>query len=336
MKKEVEKIQAGRLATGTEIGAAAILAATVAGMALLVWVGRLESKYQLFILYGVIALTFGLMAVLYWVGGRIGLKKPQCLRWLCSQWLALAAAVLIFAVCIVFLMVKHIFAGAWMSVKGKTACGCFAVACAIFAVVMYRAILADMGEEKPNLAGRLVIAGASFAALAVICIYSYVPNIINRPFFEQYHYSTVTHSLYNVSFSVPFTEGTSSLYGHYALFFWPILKLFGHGPRRVTLLLVGCNAITEAAYIYLILKLTKNTALRGLLIFASGYFRATTAGTVYAAVYPTRVLWPMLILAYIVWSCDHVTENSPHRRQYIYIYIYYWLCSVRPGGHLEF
>lgn len=181
-------------------------------------------------------------------------------------------------------------------------------------------ILAQAMRCGEGTAGKLAVALSCVLAFVIVFYYSYIPNLYNQSVWEVHHYNAVVQQIYNAAYDEPFTMESSGIYGHYAIFMWPFLKIFGHGPDTVALLLTVGLFIAQAAFIAIVFKLTKINALRAAAILAGVSFYMTQF---YGAVWPIRVLWPLIILTYILYG-----DGKAEKRPGLYWGLGYVLCGL--------
>ena len=137
---------------------------------------------------------------------------------------------------------------------------------------------------------------------ALMCLYSfgycYQPDIFNVNWYSRHHITAVTHSIYNVAFNEPYSVASSSMYGHYAMFFRSFLLIFGHSPQLVMALLGGVAVVMEIVWQIVICRTVKSRGLRILGIMAMNvtmfYFG------VYLQIMPLRWLFTGILLLYAV------------------------------------
>lgn len=142
---------------------------------------------------------------------------------------------------------------------------------------------------------------------------------------DYYHGSAVFNSIYNVMQGVPYGEITNSIYGNYAILLALPLKLFGKGEyialsgimSLLTMLCVGMC-------IYAIHNLVERKDIR-VLCAASLLWVYVFATRNYWQLYPIRVLWPAVLIAWMVFLNRH--ENPVAFRRYRY-YVVTWLILV--------
>ena len=165
-------------------------------------------------------------------------------------------------------------------------------------LVAFYIALRRSGFLKQQASRPLIMALGAFLCVQAI-VYTYTPALVNCNMYTWHHYTAVVHSLYNVSFNTPYTMRTSGVYGHYAIFFWPLLKLFGHSPQTVSVLMTGCNILMLLLLLAAGIKMTRNTGL--LLLLTLTLAACVSADQVYLALWPLRILWPAAILVWLLY-----------------------------------
>ena len=151
----------------------------------------------------------------------------------------------------------------------------------------------DAGQSKLPLVGIYLFSLFTYAAGC------YVPNLLNGNGHQIHHVTAVTQSIYNAAFSVPYTIRTTGMYGHYGIFFWPFLHLFGHKPQTIAILLALCGMITQTLLTAILLKTVRSKPLVTLGLLASACVTANME-TAYLQTFPLRHIWPLAVLLYAV------------------------------------
>lgn len=117
-----------------------------------------------------------------------------------------------------------------------------------------------------------------------------------------YDNTSITETIYNVYDMVPFDYNTSSLYGHYGLFFLLPLRILGRAtPEKVVGLLACAGGIAQLATVYIINHFSPKRWIAGLLCLAA-VIRMSYG---YLAISPIRTMWPLIIGAYVVYMVKH-------------------------------
>lgn len=112
----------------------------------------------------------------------------------------------------------------------------------------------------------------------------------------------VTNSIYNVASGVPYTISTSSLYGHYGLFFAIPLK-FWFGPMlidAIMALIALAGAIGQTATIYIIHKFAPKRWIGALFALAS----IVRTSYYIPAISPLRTVFPLITFAFMTYIHD--------------------------------
>ena len=142
-----------------------------------------------------------------------------------------------------------------------------------------------------------------YAFVIVIYAYSlYSPNILNN---DRHHMTAATQSIYNTAFETPFNIRTTGIYGHYAIFFWPFLKIFGHKPQAVACMIAGAGALCEFLVIYSIHHSLHSNTLRKMAALATALPIVVIYQNSYFQAYPLRIMPAALMMAYTVWVREH-------------------------------
>lgn len=131
----------------------------------------------------------------------------------------------------------------------------------------------------------------------------YAPNIFKDIQGGTYHSHAYTNSILNVCWLTPYYENMQSLYGHYAIFYMPVLKGLHRffridyltGIFMMTAVIAGISILLFA---YVLNYFAKHDLIYylGLLAIGEKYFMQMQGG-VYMQVHPHRMIFPILILA---------------------------------------
>lgn len=121
---------------------------------------------------------------------------------------------------------------------------------------------------------------------------------------DTYHGVAYLESIYNVLHGVPYTRETTGIYGHYALFLAPVLHLIGSNSLTVMLLMSTLLCCSTALCIYCIHHLIEENWLRILGALACCMCLITLRTSNYWQLQPHRVLFPLLVCAWLVFVTD--------------------------------
>lgn len=169
-----------------------------------------------------------------------------------------------------------------------------------------------------------IVCYAFYCIAVFLCgLFLYVPNLFGS---DSYHITASNQSIYNVAFNIPFSKVTTGIYGHYAIFFWPFLKLFGHRADTVALMIAAVAIVTEALALYVIDHVLSRPFLKIIAAIASVMPIVSIYNRVYYQVHPLRTLPPVLLLAYCVFFSKR--KNASTAKFIIYGYLLCSLCIV--------
>lgn len=156
-------------------------------------------------------------------------------------------------------------------------------------------------------AGKKDLPSVCLWMIYALCLVFYFDamNSINVYKADFYHKIAVFESIYNVCDFVPYTRTTSGIYGHYGLFFLLPMRM-AHGSLYMLGALMGlCGCITEAAVLYVCHTFLQNNILRAVAACSSVFFAGVCVTAIYWQVWPLRVLFPMVMCAYVCFLVKH-------------------------------
>lgn len=177
----------------------------------------------------------------------------------------------------------------------------------LFFAVLWPWLSAPQGEQG----GWLPVVGVYLFSAFLYAAFCYVPDLLNGSGHQIHHVTAVTQSIYNAAFSEPYTVRTTGMYGHYGIFFWPFLHLFGHKAQTIAVMLAACGVLAQTLLTAVLLRTVRSRAVVVLALLASTCVAANTE-TAYLQVFPLRHLWPLAILLYTV-CCVQKGELSGRR-----------------------
>ncbi len=161
----------------------------------------------------------------------------------------------------------------------------------------------------------------------VIGISGYLNYFLDYLSVDCFHGSAVFNSVYNVMHGIPYEEISNTVYGNYALLLVLPMKILGNGEyfdlsRIMCLLTMVCVALG----IYVIHNLIKRQDIRILCVTALLWvhiFRKTN----YWQLNPMRILWPMILLAWMVFL-DKKGKNTEKVCKYAIYGITYMILTL--------
>ena len=129
----------------------------------------------------------------------------------------------------------------------------------------------------------------------------YTPAVFNYGASNRLHTNAYYNSIYNVMHGAPYTEYTTSIYGHYGILYrWP-LKLLGGDFVDFILLNTVLLALCFLAMFWALHLLVRNNLLRVLGTVAMTFPYLTMRGGYYWQLWPHRILFMSLLIAYTAW-----------------------------------
>ncbi len=141
-----------------------------------------------------------------------------------------------------------------------------------------------------------------YLILAVAAGYAvYQPNSFNT-YFNQYHVHAYYGPVYRALRMQPFDGVNSGLYGFYGILLAPFIKLLGGNYKAFAAVMAALTVVSMLCYFYVLHHLTSRTWLK--VLGGIGLIAPMTAlwANIYLQTYPSRLLFPGFVLAWIVWK----------------------------------
>lgn len=145
-----------------------------------------------------------------------------------------------------------------------------------------------------------------YAGLVLLIGYTfYTPDIFGRGLQgDASHGHAYYNSIYNVFQGSAYTEFTTSIYGHYALFFKPFLKLLGGSFHDYIVLIALLGAFCYLCMFLAMHLLVKQPVIRILGAIAMSFPILSMRGGYYWQAWPHRILFMSIMLLYGA-ICSH-------------------------------
>lgn len=138
--------------------------------------------------------------------------------------------------------------------------------------------------------------------LAISAIYAftlYTPNCFSS-YANVHHSDAYFNSVYNTMMGVPRSYINAGIYGYYAIFLAPLVKVAG-GTLESFYIVVGIiGAISFAMMAYSLDVVIKNSLIKIMGTFALVIPAMTLHWGIYPQLYPHRTIFPAIIIAYMV------------------------------------
>lgn len=173
-----------------------------------------------------------------------------------------------------------------------------------FLVIIYMYIYTRHDISKIELyASYFVSLLISFLGVFVVNPYCEVGALIDTV--------SITETIYNVVDLIPYNLHSSTLYGHYGLFFLIPLKIFGTKFLTIAIFLAFAEIVEHICFLYIINSIKCRNWIKA--IIALGAIVRPTFR--YPAVTPIRTVWPIIVCAWIVY----LYNNSRYDKKYTFI-----------------
>lgn len=199
--------------------------------------------------------------------------------------------------------------------------------CALAALFLFLLKGTSLLRESRSRKGGVLFASAA-ALLAVLTVFScYWPNPLNGSDGNLYHLHAYFNSVYNVAQGIPFSADVGSIYGHYAFFLAPVLRLaFLLGKMDLLRVFMLLEALLQGAivllYAYVLKVLIQNSALRIAALFGVCFTSLSMEYGIYVQMMPHRALPYAVLAALVAWWYD-----KPLLRKRICVFGYF-VCAL--------
>lgn len=118
---------------------------------------------------------------------------------------------------------------------------------------------------------------------------------------DTHHGIAYTESIYAVYSGVPYNAVTTGIYGHYGIFYGLLLRLFSGNFLMLSHMIAFVGAISTLACAYIIHNLVKKNHIRIVTILSCILSVCVLRYRNYWQIQPHRVLFPLIIIAYLVY-----------------------------------
>lgn len=146
---------------------------------------------------------------------------------------------------------------------------------------------------------------------AVLCFSATLTVDFNAA--NLHHGVAYVETIYNVYYGVPYTANTMGIYGHYGLFYAPLMRLFHLDIVGLNVLIALVAAAVSLCCSYLLHAGLKTNWMKILGTFACGFTVVTARTENYYQVQPHRILFPLLLLVVLLRQARREHWNGLHR-----------------------
>lgn len=162
-------------------------------------------------------------------------------------------------------------------------------------IIKFKLICDNLKWEKYLFFSMIVV-------LVITCATYYMPNLSEG--YILYHFHAYSNSIYNVLNGVPFEEGVYSIYGHYAFFYAPIIKIFmllgvTNEVKIITFLAICLILLSIVMYAYVLQAFIHNYFLKTIALVLGYTVMLKPDLSMYLQNYPHR-LFPCVLMLFLV------------------------------------
>lgn len=166
-------------------------------------------------------------------------------------------------------------------------------------IIMIPTVLVFLYRSRQEAGGMRALVCLCYGfALVISFVALYFPNMIAT---HLHHAVAYTETIFNVLHLVPYDIKTTGIYGHYALFYAPVLALFGGTSTALAGIIAAVGALVTLFLIYIIHNITSNNFIRIAAILATLVPTGVSRYVNYWQLQPHRIIWPVIIIAYIIF-----------------------------------
>lgn len=176
----------------------------------------------------------------------------------------------------------------------------------------------------------MVISG--FVAVFLI-INTYFINCFSM-YYNTYHTDAYFNSIYNTMQGIPRSDLNTSVYGFYSFLIAPFVKMAGGGYIAFRIVMAGVSFITIICFAFAIVAMCNNNLIKILAIFALPMMQISLSWEIYDQLFPHRVFFPSIILAFIALMIKCNYKNNK-KKFIIFQIIGHLICVMSIIWNLE-
>ncbi len=217
------------------------------------------------------------------------------------------AAYLIFIAAAGFIMISFflektvVFYSYYQRIEGESAWLIAAeiILCVCFLILTIRTKLFSqlIVSRKRTPVTNIVLLFVSVVLISLSAYNQYRINFLHNNDYKNLH--AYTNTIFNLFWGQPFTETITSVYGHYAFFYYPLMKLiYAFGYHNLLKIYLGLSVVqivcTLVIWIVILWKNVKNPLILGFGIFFICFFTTANCTPIYHQLFPHRT-FPLAI-----------------------------------------
>lgn len=196
----------------------------------------------------------------------------------------------------------------------------------LFAIVAAVAIRFGLKLRKDWDVSRRVLYLCTAGAVALNFVVILIMNIFRA---DIHHGVAYLESIYNVFYGVPYTRTTMGIYGFYGLFLAPVLHLTGGSGVAMHVTMALLQGLVSVLCVYCVWSLTKENYFRVFALLMCCISTLTIRFKNYWQVQPHRVLWPLILLAFVLYLVKKDRWNKKNQ------FFGYCLCTAAVVWNIE-
>lgn len=205
------------------------------------------------------------------------------------------------------ILVKPFFENAWVFPTFVT------IICGIGWVAIYMKSIHKEKADTTNFNARiLIIFFGILWGIAAASSNTFSP-VMRGSAYDVHHSSAYIDSIYNVYKHIEFHGGITDQYGHYGLFFYLPLKIFGLSTKTIAGV---CGVLSGATYIFAMIsfcRIVRSNIIRYLIIVVAGVYPVSSIlVNIFWQVYPHRILFPAITIFLV--TCFNKEKISVWKR----------------------
>lgn len=137
-------------------------------------------------------------------------------------------------------------------------------------------------------------------------VFTYAPNPFKNEIWGVYHTHAYTNSIVHVMNLEPYDDIMKSIYGHYAMVYYPFVRVLGDNYMAIAVTIALFTTVMCFCAFYVLINIVKDDLLCVLSMVAVLGTSINFMGKgEYFQIMLHRCLFPMIVLAFIVWHTKH-------------------------------
>lgn len=122
---------------------------------------------------------------------------------------------------------------------------------------------------------------------------------------DLHHFDAYYHSVYKAYQLQAYSEVNSGIYGFYGILLLPLTRIAGISYDTIIVIMAILNGITLACFFYVLENLLSSSWMKIVAAVSLSSFAVWERTGLYCQMFPHRILFGGIILAYISWGIKH-------------------------------